>query len=90
MISYEPLSKTLKERGMKRTDLLPYMSSATLAKLANNEITSLKTVNTICQVLHCQIEDVVVYIDENKAEQTVERTVSEHKLKEYIEKQGQS
>ena len=66
MISYEPLFKTLQERGMKRTDLLPYMSSATLAKLANNEFISLKTVNTICQVLHCQIEDVVVYIEETK------------------------
>ena len=70
MISYEPLTKTLKERGMKRTDLLPYMSSATLAKLANNEFISLKPMNTICRNLHCQTEDVVVYIEENKAEQS--------------------
>lgn len=77
MISYEPLTKTLQERNMKRTDLLPYMSSRTLAKLANNEFISLKTVNTICQILHCKIEDVVVYIEENKVEQSVERTNSE-------------
>lgn len=73
MISYEPLTQTLKKRGMKRTDLLPYMSSATIAKLANNEFISLKTVNTICQVLHCRIEDVVIYIEENENEQPVER-----------------
>ncbi len=73
MISYEPLTKTLQERGMKRTDLLPYMSSATIAKLANNEFLSLKTVNTICRVLHCRIEDVVIYIEENEDEQPVER-----------------
>lgn len=72
MISYEPLNKTLKERRMKRTDLLPYMSSATLAKLANNEFISLKTVNTICKVLHCRIEDVAVYVEENEDEQPVE------------------
>lgn len=57
---------------MKRTDLLPYMSSATLAKLANNEFISLKTVNTICKVLHCRIEDVAVYVEENEDEQPVE------------------
>lgn len=73
MISYEPLTKTLQERSMKRTDLLPYMSSATIAKLANNEFLSLKTVNTICRVLHCRIEDVVIYIEENEDEQPVER-----------------
>lgn len=72
MISYEPLTKTLQERGMKRTDLLPYMSSATIAKLANNEFLSLKTVNTICRVLHCRIEEVVIYIEENEDEQPVD------------------
>ena len=72
MISYEPLNKTLKERNMKRTDLLPYMSSRTLAKLANNEVLSVKTLDTICKVLQCRIEDVAVYIEENEDEQPVE------------------
>lgn len=72
MISYEPLTKTLKERGMKRTDLLPYMSSSTLAKLANNEVLSMKTINIICKVLHCRIEDVAVYVEEQENEQPVE------------------
>lgn len=72
MISYEPLNKTLKERNMKRTDLLPYMSSRTLAKLTNNEIVSVKTLDTICKVLQCRIEDVAVYIEENEDEQPVE------------------
>lgn len=73
MISYEPLTQTLKERGMKRTDLLPHMSSRTLAKLANNEVVSMKTIHTICRVLHCRIEDVAVYIEEKEDEQPVER-----------------
>ena len=62
MISYEPLKQTLKERGMKKTDLLPYMSSRTLAKLSCNEPISLNTINTLCKVLRCRIEDIVVYI----------------------------
>lgn len=73
MISYEPLTKTLKEKGMKRTDLLPYMSSSTLAKLANNEVLSTKTLNTICKVLCCRLEDVAVYVEESEDEQPVER-----------------
>lgn len=72
MISYEPLIKTLQERNMKRTDLLPYMSSRTLAKLANNEVVSVKTLDTICKVLHCRIEDVAVYVEEQEDEQPVE------------------
>lgn len=72
MISYEPLTQTLKERNMKRTDLLPYMSSATLAKLANNEFVSMKTVNTICRVLRCNVQDVAVYIEDEADAQSLE------------------
>lgn len=66
MLSYEPLNQTLKEKGMKRSDLRQYMSSATIAKLANNDILSTKTLDTICKLLHCRIEDIVVYVEENK------------------------
>ena len=72
MISYEPLNQTLRERGMKRTDLLPYMSSATLAKLANNDVLSIKTIDIICKVLHCRIEDVAVYIEEKEDDEPME------------------
>lgn len=75
MISYEPLFKTLKERDMKRTDLLPYMSSSTLAKLANNGVLSTKTIDTICNVLHCRVEDVAMHVVEAN-EQPMERNES--------------
>lgn len=66
MISYEPLKQTLKERGMKRSDLRTYMSSKTIAKLSKNDIISMKTIDIICKVLHCRIEDVVVYIEDKE------------------------
>lgn len=72
MISYEPLIQTLKERGMKRSDLRQYISSATIAKLANNEFLSLKTIDSICRILHCRVEDVIVYVEEPKNEQPME------------------
>ncbi len=90
MVSYEPLNKTLKERSMKRTDLLPYMSSATPTKLANNKVISIKTIDTICRVLHCRIEDVAVYVEEKEDGYFAcsVGNVSEQMLKEYIENQG--
>lgn len=66
MISYEPLLKTLKKRNMKRSDLRAYMSSSTVAKISNNEFLSLKTIHTMCEILHCQIEDIVMYINEDE------------------------
>lgn len=72
MISYEPLIKTLQEQGMKRSDLRQYMSSATIAKLANHEFLSLKTIDSICRILHCRVEDVIVYVEEPEDEQSVE------------------
>ena len=72
MISYEPLIQTLKERGVNRSDLRQYMSSATIAKLANNEFLSLKTIDSICRILHCRVEDVIVYVEEPEDEQPVE------------------
>lgn len=66
MISYEPLLKTLKKRNMKRSDLRAYMSSSTVAKISNNEFLSLKTIHTLCEILHCQIEDIVMYVNEDE------------------------
>lgn len=66
MISYEPLLKTLKKRNMKRSDLRAYMSSSTVAKISNNEFLSLKTIHTMCEILHCQIEDIVMYVNEDE------------------------
>ncbi|MDO5409897.1 MAG: helix-turn-helix transcriptional regulator [Lachnospiraceae bacterium] len=72
MISYEPLIKTLQERGIKRSDLRQHMSSATIAKLANNEFVSLKTIDTICRLLHCRVDEVIVYIEENENDEPME------------------
>ena len=51
MISYVKLWFLLKERGMKRTDLLEVISSATLAKLGKNEMVSLSVIEKICDYL---------------------------------------
>lgn len=51
--------------------IIKYLAG-TIVKLANNNVLSMKTFDILCKVLHCRIEDVAVYIEENEDEQPVE------------------
>ena len=64
MIDYDRLWKTLIDRYMNRIELRDKIgiSNATLAKLGKNEPVNLKIIESICQGLHCGIEDVVEII----------------------------
>lgn len=61
MISYGGLWKILADNQMSKTELLNKLniSSATFAKLGKNEPVNLKVIESICEILHCRIEDVV-------------------------------
>ena len=59
MFVYAKLWLLLKERGMKRTDLLEVISSATLAKLGKNENVSSEVLSKICDFLKCQPGDIM-------------------------------
>lgn len=66
MISFEPLWRTLKEKGMKKGDLQnsAQLSSAIIAKMAKNESVTLDVVDRICKELQVSIEDVVTIIND--------------------------
>lgn len=59
MLVYTKLWLLLEEKGMKRTDLLNIMSSATLAKLGKNEAVSSTIIEKICEYLNCQPGDIM-------------------------------
>ncbi len=61
MITFNPLWKTLKSKGMNKGDLQKAtgLSSSTVAKLAKNEKVSLDVVDRICSELKVPIYDVV-------------------------------
>lgn len=61
MISYDRLWKTLIDRHLKKTELRDKIgiSNATLAKLGKNEPVNLKVIDSICNELGCNIEDVI-------------------------------
>lgn len=64
---YDNLWEVLKDKNMTKEDLKKAtgMSSATIAKLGKNETINMKSLEKICGVLECNIEDVIEFIPEN-------------------------
>lgn len=67
MISYEPLYKTLKEKGISTYKLInDYgISRSLLDRLKHNRPISTVTLNDLCTILHCRVEDVILFIEDN-------------------------
>ncbi len=66
MVSYVKLWKKLIDLGMKKKDLKEKtgIGSTTLTKLNNNELVSMAVMIKICEVLHCNIGEVMDIIYE--------------------------
>ena len=60
MIDYSPFWKTLEisEENWYTLTKKYHMSSSTLYRLKHNQDISMKTVNDLCRILGCQIEDI--------------------------------
>lgn len=67
-VSYNKLWKLLIDHKMNKSDLgkAAKMSPNTIAKLGKNETVSLDILVRICEVLNCDIGDIVEVIDESK------------------------
>ena len=63
MISYNKLWHLLLDKNMKKTELCEKagISSSTLAKLGKNEIVTLDVLERICDLLNCDIGDVLSF-----------------------------
>lgn len=64
MISYEPLYKTMKEKGISTYKLINTfnVSRSLLDRLKHNKPISTVTLNDLCTFLDCKVEDILVYI----------------------------
>ena len=73
MISYTPLWKTMKSKGVT-TYTLRYkglIGGGTIQRLKKNETISTHTLDMLCKILDCRLSDVIEYIpDEEAAEQS--------------------
>lgn len=67
-VSYNKLWKLLIDHKMNKSDLgkAAKMSPNTIAKLGKNETVSLDILVRICEVLNCDIGDIVEVVDEAK------------------------
>lgn len=59
MISYKPLFITMAKKGLKNKDLRSVASTNVISKFAKNEHVNTATLDKLCQLLHCRIEDVI-------------------------------
>ena len=65
----------MKNRGVSQYKLIKdyHFSTGQLERLRKNESVSTHTLDILCQILDCKIEDVAVYLEEDASE-TEEQT----------------
>lgn len=66
MISYEPLYNTLKKKGISTYKLINTfgISRSLLDRLKHNKPISTVTLNDLCSILHCRVEDILCFIED--------------------------
>ena len=66
MILFSPLWETMKKRNISQYSLIKDFgfSSGQLDRLRKNENVNSYTLNRLCEILDCNIEDIVVYVKE--------------------------
>ena len=66
MISYDPLWNTMNKQGITTYALIKThgFSKGTLHRLKHNMPVTTVTLDDLCKILDCKIEDIIVYINE--------------------------
>ncbi len=61
MVSYDRLWKTMKAKGMTQYRLIKtyHFSSGQLDRLRRNENVNISTIEALCEILDCGLEDVI-------------------------------
>lgn len=67
MISYAPLFNTMKEKKITsyRLEKMGF-SRATYYSIQRGNSISTNTINQLCKLLHCNVIDIIEYIDEQE------------------------
>ena len=63
MINYNPLWETMRIKGITKYQLINQygISKALIHKLKYNKIVSMYTINKLCNILNCRIEEVAEF-----------------------------
>ena len=67
MIIYDQLWETLKKKGISQYNLVTdyNISKSLLQRLRNNEGISTHSINMLCNILDCQLQDIAEFIKDN-------------------------
>ena len=68
MITCEPLWDTLKRKGVSQYALIKQygVSTGTMDALRKNRSVTLNTLNDLCNILQCEVSDVIRFIPDKK------------------------
>lgn len=68
MITFEPLWDTLKRKGISQYTLIKQygVSTGTMDALRQNRSITLNTLNDLCNILQCEVVDVIKFIPDKK------------------------
>lgn len=64
MISYKPFYDTLNQKNISEYELIykQGLSANTIHRIKKGEAITTKTIDTLCFILNCQVNDVIEYI----------------------------
>jgi len=67
MISYEPFWNTIKLKNISTYALREKhnISPNTLTRMKKNQYLSMRTIEDLCKILNCKIENIAEYIEDN-------------------------
>lgn len=68
MIIYDKLWKTMKEKGISQYKLINVykMSPAQITRLRKNSGVNTNTLDNLCKILDCRLEDIAEFIPDEK------------------------
>ncbi len=64
MITFDPLWKTLQQKGISQYKLIKEynLSSGTLDALRKGKSITLNTLDDLCRIIGCNVEDIIAYV----------------------------
>lgn len=68
MIIYDRLWKTMREKNVSQYTLIKKygFSPGQLTRMKRNNNINTHTINTLCEILQCRVEDIMEYIEDEK------------------------
>ncbi len=67
MIKFDKLWVTMKEKGITQYDLYTHhnINRSQLDRLRHNKNVEVNTVDRLCNILHCRVEDIMEHFDDD-------------------------